>query len=72
MISGNYKGVCMKNNKANINNIVGIIWSIVQIIISIICMIYNIVSGGNYIIWILILGSGLCILFSNIDSQNKK
>lgn len=62
----------MKNNKANINNIVGIIWSIVQIIISIICMIYNIVSGGNYIVWILILGSGLCILFSNIDSQNKK
>lgn len=62
----------MKNNKGNMNYMVGVICPIVQIIMSVICMIYNIVSGGNYIIWILILGSGLCILSSNIDSKNEK
>ena len=56
----------MKNNKLNMNKI-GIICSVTQIIISTICLIYNIVTNANFIIWIIMLCSGVCLLSSNIS-----
>ena len=61
----------MKNSKFNINK-VGITCSIIQIIISIICLIYNIVTNANYIIWIIMLCSGICLLSSNISLKKDK
>lgn len=59
----------MKKNK--LINKVGVICSITQIIISVICLAYNIVIGDNYWIWIIMLCGGICLLSSNI-SLNKK
>ena len=50
---------------------IGVICSIVQIILSIICLIYNAINQENIIIWILLLCSGIFLLSSNI-SRNKK
>ena len=38
---------------------IGVICSIVQIILSIICLIYNAINQENIIIWILLLCSGI-------------
>lgn len=54
----------MKNKKFD-KQMLGLICSIVQIIISIICLIYTIATNENYIIWIVMLCSGFCILSSN-------
>jgi len=61
----------MKNNKFDMNKF-GIICSITQVIISIICLIYNIVTNENYIIWIIMLCSGSCLLCSNISLKKDK
>jgi len=61
----------MKNSKFDINKI-GIICSITQVVISIICLIYNIVTNENYMIWIVMLCSGIVLLSSNIDSRKGK
>jgi len=58
----------MKNSKLDINKF-GIICSFIQIIISLICLIYNIVTNENYIIWIVMLCSGICLLCSNISPK---
>ena len=50
---------------------IGVICSIVQIILSIICLIYNAINQENIIIWIL-LCSGIFLLSSNISRNNKK
>lgn len=59
----------MKKNKTI--HKVGVICSITQIIISVICLIYNIVTGDNYWIWIIMLCSGICLLSSNINSNKE-
>ena len=51
---------------------IGVICSIVQIILSIICLIYNAINQENIIIWILLLCSGIFLLSSNISRNNKK
>lgn len=51
---------------------IGVICSIVQIILSIICLIYNAINQENIIIWILFLCSGILLLSSNISRNNKK
>ncbi len=61
----------MKNNNFDMNKI-GVICSITQIIISTICLIYNIVTNANYTIWIIMLCSGVCLLSSNISSKKDK
>lgn len=48
------------------------ICSIVQIILSIICLIYNAINQENIIIWVLFLCSGILLLSSNISKNNKK
>ena len=45
---------------------IGVICSIVQIILSIICLIYNAINQENIIIWVLFLCSGILLLSSNI------
>ena len=47
---------------------IGVICSIVQIILSIICLIYNAINQENIIIWVLFLCSGILLLSSNISS----
>ena len=44
----------------------------VQIILSIICLIYNAINQENIIIWVLFLCSGILLLSSNISRNNKK
>lgn len=56
----------MKNNKFDMGKL-GIICLVTQIIISIICLIYNIVTNANYAIWVVMLCSGVCLLSSNIS-----
>ena len=51
---------------------IGVICSIVQIILSIIYLIYNAINQENIIIWILFLCSGILLLSSNINKNNKK
>ena len=51
---------------------IGVICSIVQIILSIICLIYNAINQENIIIWALFLCSGILLLSSNISRNNKK
>ena len=51
---------------------IGVICSIVQIILSIICLIYNAINQENIIIWVLFLCSGFLLLSSNISRNNKK
>ena len=51
---------------------IGVICSIVQIILSIICLIYNAKNQENIIIWVLFLCSGILLLSSNISRNNKK
>ena len=51
---------------------IGVICSIVQIILSIICLIYNAINQENIIIWIFLLCSGIFLLSSNISRNNKK
>ena len=51
---------------------IGVICSIVQIILSIICLIYNAINQENIIIWVLFLCSGILLLSSNISRNNKK
>ena len=51
---------------------VGLYCSIAQIILSIICLIYNAVNHENIWIWIALLCSGICLLSSNISRNNKK
>lgn len=51
---------------------IGVICPIVQIILSIICLVYNAINQENIIIWILFLCSGILLLSSNISRNNKK
>ena len=51
---------------------IGVICSIVQIILSIICLIYNAINQENITIWVLFLCSGILLLSSNISRNNKK
>ena len=51
---------------------IGTICPIVQIILSIICLVYNAINQENIIIWILFLCSGILLLSSNISRDNKK
>ena len=51
---------------------IGVICSIVQIILSIICLIYSAINQENIIIWVLFLCSGILSLSSNISRNNKK
>ena len=51
---------------------IGVICSIVQIILSIICLIYNAINQENIIIWVFFLCSGILLLSSNISRNNKK
>ena len=51
---------------------IGVICSIVQIILSIICLIYNAINQENIITWVLLLCSGFLLLSSNISRNNKK
>ena len=51
---------------------IGVICSIVQIILSIICLMYNEINQENIIIWVLFLCSGILLLSSNISRNNKK
>lgn len=51
---------------------IGVICPIVQIILSMICLIYNAINQENIIIWILLLCSGIFLLSSNISRNNKK
>ena len=51
---------------------IGVICSIVQIILSIICLIYNAINQENIIIWVLFLCSGILLISSNISRNNKK
>ena len=45
---------------------IGVICSIVQIILSIICLIYSAINQENIIMWVLFLCSGILSLSSNI------
>ena len=47
---------------------IGVICSIVQIILSIICLIYNAINQENIIIWVLFLCSGILLLSSDRKS----
>ena len=51
---------------------IGVICSIVQIILSIICLIYSAINQENIIMWVLFLCSGILSLSSNISRNNKK
>ena len=51
---------------------IGVICSIVQIILSIICLIYSAINQENIIVWVLFLCSGILSLSSNISRNNKK
>lgn len=51
---------------------IGVICSIVQIILSIICLIYSAINQENIIMWVLFLCSGILLLSSNISRNNKK
>ena len=51
---------------------IGVICSIVQIILSIICLIYSAINQENIIMWVLFLCSGILSLNSNISRNNKK
>ena len=51
---------------------IGVICSIVQIILSIICLIYSAINQENIIIWVLFLCSGILSLSSNTSRNNKK
>ncbi len=51
---------------------IGVICSLVQIMISIICLIYNAINQENVVIWIVFLCSGICLLSFNISTNNKK
>ena len=51
---------------------IGVICSIVQIILSIICLIYNAINQENIIIGVVFLCSGILLLSSNISRNNKK
>lgn len=46
---------------------IGVICSIVQIILSIICLIYSAINQENIIMWVLFLCSGILSLSSNIS-----
>lgn len=61
----------MKDKKINVS-MLGFVCSIVQIIISVICLIYNYLNHDNYTIWIVFLCSGICLLFSNPIMGNKE
>ncbi|MCQ5202463.1 hypothetical protein [Claveliimonas bilis] len=51
---------------------IGVICPIVQIILSMICLIYNAINQENIIIWILFLFSGILLLSTNVSRYNKK
>lgn len=51
---------------------IGVICSIVQIILSIICLIYSAINQETIIMWVLFLCSGILSLSSNISRNNKK
>ena len=51
---------------------IGVICSIVQIILSIIFLIYSVINQENIIMWVLFLCSGILSLSSNISRNNKK
>lgn len=51
---------------------IGVICPIVQIILSIICLIYNAINQENIMIWIVFLCSGILLLSSNVSRNNKK
>ena len=51
---------------------IGVTCSIVQIILSIICLIYSAINQENIIMWVLFLCFGILSLSSNISRNNKK
>ncbi len=51
---------------------IGVICSIVQIILSIICLIYSAINQENIRMWVIFLCSGIVSLSSNISRNNKK
>ena len=51
---------------------IGVICSIVQIILSIIFLIYSAINQENIRVWLLFLCSGILSLSSNISRNNKK
>nr|WP_304026371.1 hypothetical protein [Ruminococcus bromii] len=51
---------------------IGVICSIVQIILSTLCLISNARTQENIRIWVLFLCSGILLLSSNISRNNKK
>ena len=51
---------------------IGVICSIVQIILSIIFLIYSAINQENIIVWVLFLCSGILSLSPNISRNNKK
>lgn len=61
----------VKNKKVTSQK-VGLYCSITQIILSLICLIYNAVNHENIWIWIVFLFSGVCLLSSNISRSSKR
>lgn len=51
---------------------IGVICSIVQIILSIICLIYSAINQENIRMWVIFLCGGIVSLSSNISRNNKK
>ena len=51
---------------------IGVICSIVQIILSIICLIYSAINQENIRMWVIFLCGGTVSLSSNISRNNKK
>ena len=51
---------------------IGVICSIVQIILSITCLIYSAINQENIIMWVLFLCSGILSLSSNIRGLHPK
>ena len=51
---------------------IGVICSIVQIILSIICLIYSAINQENIRMWVIFLRGGTVSLSSNISRNNKK
>ncbi len=61
----------MEDNKSNKNKI-GIICSVTVIVISIICLVYKIVTKANFTTWIVMLCCGICLLCCNIGTKKDK
>ena len=64
--------ICIGDNDGYKDTKIGVICSIVQIILSIICLIYSAINQENIILWVIFLCSGILSLSSNISRNNKK